>query len=534
MTRETRANLRGNGPRLAQALEIPRSRWTENLRAIFSGGKAPKQFESGEHFRDCHVKRRTPAGSIAWSVIWHIVFIALLIQFGRFVWQLPKTSAFDDVRVVWQGTAEDLPLISPRAEPKKPQPARRETPHAPEPAIPERGAQAFHPTQTIVSAPKVMTHPTQTLVRPDLPAEAPKILPPLPNIVESEPERPKLEITKEALAKMKPKDPAAQPVATAAVPELPNQEKLSADVNFAAAPIADPKNPLFISAGHSGVQAPKKVERSTAGSAALPSVPGATGNQTLIALSATPSPAAPAAPVPAGNLAARVTISPDGSHAGEPAGGGTGTAKGAASGPAGISITGGKPKSSSGMSGLGGAAGTTPRSLHVAPGEGASSREKSAAPTEAPMSSRIQPGAPPEHLFGSRRIYTLRVNTPNVSSATGSWVMSFAEMDDDPHSLHPPRNGDMVLPDPLRKVDPRYPPALVEERIEGEVVLYAIIRENGSVDSIQLVRGVDPTLDKNSMEALAQWKFTPALHGGEKVAVEAIVHIPFKAAPRQH
>ncbi len=112
--------------------------------------------------------------------------------------------------------------------------------------------------------------------------------------------------------------------------------------------------------------------------------------------------------------------------------------------------------------------------------------------------------------------------------------MSFAEMDDDPHSLHPPRNGDMVLPDPLRKVDPRYPPALVEERIEGEVVLYAIIRENGSVDSIQLVRGVDPTLDKNSMEALAQWKFTPALHGGEKVAVEAIVHIPFKAAPRQH
>ncbi len=279
MTRDTRANLRDNGPRLAQALEIPRSRWTENLRAIFSGGKAPKEFETGEHFRDCHVKRRTPAGSIAWSVIWHIVFIALLIQFGRFVWQLPKTSAFDDVRVVWQGTAEDLPLISPRAEPKKTQVARRETPHAPEPVIPERGAQAFHPTQTIVSAPKVMTHPTQTLVRPDLPADAPKILPPLPNIVESEPERPKLEITKEALAKMKPKDPAARPVATAAVPELPNQEKLSAEVNFAAAPIADPKNPLFISAGSSGVQAPKKVERATTGSAALPSVPGATGNQ---------------------------------------------------------------------------------------------------------------------------------------------------------------------------------------------------------------------------------------------------------------
>ncbi len=528
-----RAFSRANGPRLAQALEIPRSGWTENLRAIFSGGKAPKQFESGEHFRDCHVQRRTPAGSIAWSVTWHIVFVALLIQFGRFVWQLPKTSAFDDVRVVWQGAAEDLPLVSPHAEPKKTQPAARQTPAAPEPATPERGAEAFHPTQTIVSAPKVVTHPTQTLVRPDLPADAPKILPPLPNIVESEPERPRLAITKEELARMKPKDPATRQLQSAAVPEIPNQEKPAADVNFAAAPMADPKNPLFIASGSSGVQAPKKIERGTSSSAAIPSVPNANGNQQLIALSATPSPAAPEAPVPAGNLAAKVTISPDGPHPGEPAGVGTGKAKGAADAPGGISISGGRPKGSSGISGLGGAAGTTPRSLHVAPGEGGSSREESAPAAELPMLAHLSPGAPPEHLFGSRKIYTLRVNTPNVNSASGSWVMSFAEMDDDPRSLHPPRTGEMTLPDPIRKVDPRYPPALVEDRIEGEVVLYAIIREDGSVDSIQLVRGVDPTLDKNSMEALAQWKFAPARRGSEKVAVEAIVHIPFKAAIRE-
>ena len=63
-------------------------------------------------------------------------------------------------------------------------------------------------------------------------------------------------------------------------------------------------------------------------------------------------------------------------------------------------------------------------------------------------------------------------------------------------------------------------------------MLYAIIREDGSVDSIQLMRGLDPTLDKNAMDALAHWKFSPAIHGGEKVAVEAIVHVPFKAAQR--
>jgi protein TonB len=462
--------------------------------------------------------------------LWHIVFAALIVQFGRFVLELPKTSAFDDVRVTWQGAIEDLPVMSPRAEAKKPKPVARQTPQALEPATRERGSDAYHPTQTIISAPKVVTHPAQTLVRPDLPAEAPKILPLLPNIVESEPEKPKLQITKDELARMKPKDPASRQVETAAVPELPNHEKAAADVNFSAAPMADPKNPLFIANGSSGVHAPKKVDRMTTGTAALPAIEGASGNQQLIALSATPSPAAPEAPVPAGNLSAKMTISPEGPHPGEPAG--EAKSSGAGNGPPGISITGGQPKGSSGMSGLGGAAGTTPRSLHVAPGEAGSGREKSAPPPELPMAARLKPGSPPEHLFGLRKIYTLRVNTPNVSSASGSWVMSFAEMDDDPRSLHPPRTGEMSLPDPLRKVDPRYPPELVEQKIEGEVVLYAIIREDGTVDSIQLVRGVDPTLDKNSIQALAQWKFTPAHRGGEKVAVEAIVHIPFKAAIR--
>jgi protein TonB len=80
---------------------------------------------------------------------------------------------------------------------------------------------------------------------------------------------------------------------------------------------------------------------------------------------------------------------------------------------------------------------------------------------------------------------------------------------------------------PLRKVDPKYPPALINERVEGEVVLYAVIRRDGSVDSIQLVRGIDERLDANAMAALSQWKFRPAAKQGVPVELEAIVHIPF-------
>ena len=85
----------------------------------------------------------------------------------------------------------------------------------------------------------------------------------------------------------------------------------------------------------------------------------------------------------------------------------------------------------------------------------------------------------------------------------------------------------------LKKVDPRYPPSLANDHVEGEVVLYAVIRHDGSIDSIQLVQGIDEQLDNNAMQALSQWKFRPAEKAGTPVDLEAIVHIPFHApAPR--
>ena len=92
-----------------------------------------------------------------------------------------------------------------------------------------------------------------------------------------------------------------------------------------------------------------------------------------------------------------------------------------------------------------------------------------------------------------------------------------------------PVAADLAGPVPLRKVDPKYPPELRTSHVDGEVVLYAIIRKDGSVDSIQLVHSVDPHLDANAMEALAQWKFSPAEKHGEPVDLEAVVHIPFRS-----
>jgi TonB family protein len=82
-------------------------------------------------------------------------------------------------------------------------------------------------------------------------------------------------------------------------------------------------------------------------------------------------------------------------------------------------------------------------------------------------------------------------------------------------------------------VDPKYPQDLIQEHVEGEVILYGVIRPDGSVDSIQLVRGLDKQLDANAIEAFKQWKFHPATKDGQPVALEAIVHIPFKGPERE-
>jgi len=99
---------------------------------------------------------------------------------------------------------------------------------------------------------------------------------------------------------------------------------------------------------------------------------------------------------------------------------------------------------------------------------------------------------------------------PNLNSATGSWILNFAEC------VHRQPGRKLKLQTKLRsrrrciKWIPKYPPTLMAEHVEGEVILYAVIRRDGSVGSIQVVRGIDPLLDSNAVRSLAQWKFRPA------------------------
>jgi protein TonB len=128
-------------------------------------------------------------------------------------------------------------------------------------------------------------------------------------------------------------------------------------------------------------------------------------------------------------------------------------------------------------------------------------------------------------IFAGRRSYTLSVNMPNLNTATGSWIIHFVERnaDRDPGSNRSP----IAAPEVVSKFDPAYPGDLIQDGVQGNVVLTATIRADGSVGDIAVAKSLDPRLDQNASEALSHWLFRPALRDGRAIALEAVITVPF-------
>ena len=75
-------------------------------------------------------------------------------------------------------------------------------------------------------------------------------------------------------------------------------------------------------------------------------------------------------------------------------------------------------------------------------------------------------------------------------------------------------------------VQPIYPPTALAARIEGTVILQAVIDEKGSVREVQVLRG-HPLLNDAAVHAVRQWRFTPTLLNGTTVPVVMTVTVGF-------
>ncbi len=73
-------------------------------------------------------------------------------------------------------------------------------------------------------------------------------------------------------------------------------------------------------------------------------------------------------------------------------------------------------------------------------------------------------------------------------------------------------------PRAIRRRMPHYPSAAREARIEGTVLILALIGRDGRVRDTRLVRSI-PQLDRAAVETVQIWRFEPASHRGEPVEV---------------
>ena len=80
--------------------------------------------------------------------------------------------------------------------------------------------------------------------------------------------------------------------------------------------------------------------------------------------------------------------------------------------------------------------------------------------------------------------------------------------------------------EPAQRVAPGYPELAREKRVQGKVVLRALVCEHGRVVKAYPLESI-PLLDDAAMEALRQWSFQPAVLDGQPVAAWTDVPMQF-------
>jgi TonB family protein len=506
---------------------------------------------------DVFVQRRMPWVRFFESVGYHILALAALIFFPRFSGPLPlphAIPAFDHAQVISYQPVEYLPPLDTRR--------------------PEAGrAQAADPElsrQPIISLPPEADNRSQTIVAP--PTVKLKRDVALPNFVswfnetwsdKNSSQRPQLAVAPppvvlaSSLTRIAPEvmnsvvapPPDLHAAMRNAIPQPPQPAIIEPPPDVGSSPV---RTVGELNIGRSDVIAPapqlpvgeqRAIQASSgmAGSASsvVPPPPtlAASGYSSArgvraIALNLHPAVGAPPDP-PSGNRRGAFAATPEGHRGASGTPGTSGNAAERAVGnkksanenkselPTGLYVgKGNDPKAST--SSLGGDPSgrnsVNPRFVAGLAPPGANIPAPSVQPESAKLSE------PERAVFGDRKFYSLTLNMPNLNSAGGSWVIRFAEIQQD--STHD--TAGLSAPVATRKVDPAYPLQLMRENVAGTVIVYAVIHADGSVGAVRVLRGIDDRIDPFAREAISQWKFQPATKNGTPVDVEATFQIPFR------
>ncbi len=80
--------------------------------------------------------------------------------------------------------------------------------------------------------------------------------------------------------------------------------------------------------------------------------------------------------------------------------------------------------------------------------------------------------------------------------------------------------------DLLHKILPTYPPLARAARLQGQVMLQAVISKQGTIENLRVLAG-HPMLVPAAIEAVRQWRYRPYILNNEPVEVETQITVNF-------
>jgi len=485
------------------------------------------------------MKRYMPGGSIFSSILMHVAFGIFLLRFPFQLLSSPPpepepqkvtTPIYYTVRAA--DLAKLLPSILPAGAGSKPgHGIHKEKP-------PALGSTNFHPKLTVVLTPPRPDNEHQTIIQPNSPPEL-KITQDLklPNILVGNPltpSKPKLDpkASKGTLSKMNEK----------AAPDAPKiNSEPTVPVVAQIAPISQPHLVVPMSTG--SVATPHAGRAPTGGGGSADS----TGANGLLVVSIDPASAAQLAELLPGNRYGAFTISPAGGQPGSPGGVAGGDPKGGTGGPGtggngssgvgnGTSGGGGGGEGNGGFVAIkggnggkggvlpGGDMGFTPENMVYVvtppPGVRSNTLIVSAGPV----------GGGGLGVYGALkcgRVYSVFLPMPGKS-----WILQYCKTGAPADDVQYQTAGSnvqldkgLVPPHPDEKYDFKRLPVPEEQR-DKMIVLRGVIKEDGSISSMEVYRGVLPEMDALALEAINKWKFQPALQDNKPISVDVLIGVP--------
>lgn len=88
------------------------------------------------------------------------------------------------------------------------------------------------------------------------------------------------------------------------------------------------------------------------------------------------------------------------------------------------------------------------------------------------------------------------------------------------------RKSSMLEGNLIRRVQPVYPPLARTARVQGSVVLYALISKAGTMENLHALSG-PPLLVPAAIDAVSQWRYRPYILNSEPIEVETQITVNF-------